>query len=219
MKRIFKIGLTILFSIGLLGCMTNTKRYHANSGVFQVSEYKGDCKISFTSNVAYQDYAVIDESMYMAFLKVVEDLDRRDCVEKIIMISSSGGSVSSAIKIGLIINQKGYSTSLQLGRGCSSACGIIFIAGKERIALTAKTGGNSAIGFHQISRNKVCSEPTAPEYDSIEKYANRVLPKNVTPKFVSLMKSTSCKSMSYVSALDLEKIGIATKVQPHPWGI
>ncbi len=199
--------------------MTNIKLYDAYSGRFYVSEYKGDCRISFTSNSQYQDYALIDESMYYSFLKVVEDLDKRDCAEKIIMISSSGGSVSSAIKIGLIINQKGYSTSLQLGQGCSSSCGIIFIAGKERIALTSKTMSNSSIGFHQISRNKVCSDPTAPEYEIIEKYANRVLPKNVSPKFVSLMKSTSCKSMSYVSAIDLEKIGIATKVQPHPWGI
>lgn len=216
MKSTFKLLWVTLFCALANGCMTNSKSYSADQGIFHVAEYGGNCKISFTSN---NDYAVIDESTYRTFLVVTEDVDKRQCKEKIIMFSSRGGNVGAALRIGLAIKEKGYSTLLQLGEGCSSACGIIFIAGKERIALTSKTMPNSRIGFHQISRNKVCSEPSAPEYGVIEKYARSMLPSNAADGFVTLMKSTSCKTMSYVTASELQKMGIATKLQQHSWGI
>ena len=201
------------------GCYTNIKYYGANKGDFQVSEWKGNCVISFTTDSSIGGYAVIDDSTYQSFLKVVADVDNRNCDKKSVMFSSSGGSVNAAIKIGLLINQKGYDTTLQLGQGCSSACGIIFIAGKGRVALTSKTMTNSRIGFHQISKDKVCIEPSAPEYMAIEKYSRRVLKADIADAFIKLMKSTSCKSMTYVTAVDLEKIGIATKLEAHAWGI
>jgi hypothetical protein len=199
--------------------MTNSKYYGADRGRFHVAESKGDCRISFVSNSDNYDYAVIDDSTYQSFLKVVSDLESRSCNKKEIMFSSGGGNVAAAIKIGTLINQKGYNTTLQLGQGCSSACGIVFIAGKERTALTSKTMTNSRIGFHQISKNKVCSQPSAPEYEFIEKYARKMLVGNNAENFISLMKSTSCKSMNFVSADELEKMGIATKLEPHAWGI
>ena len=86
--------LLILISCFILaGCMTNSKRYEANRGLFHVAEWKGDCRISFVSNSNNYDYAVIDESTYQSFLKVVSDLESRSCNKKEIMFSSAfGGS-------------------------------------------------------------------------------------------------------------------------------
>jgi hypothetical protein len=215
----------IFLAFVLFGCMTNTLTIPTKQGnsKFHIGEYEGTCKISYS---AYQvgDLAPINDSTYESFVKVVAEVEKRNCKTKEILFSSSGGSVSAAIKIGMLINQYGYETILQLGAGCSSACGIIFIAGKERTALISKSSGESRIGFHQVSKpdakgNMLCSEPSAPEYRAIEDYARNVLSTATSNNFIALMKSTSCKSMIYVTANDLEKLGIATKVTPHPWGI
>ena len=206
-----------------MGCVTNLisiPTYHGDNK-FNISEYQGNCQISFVSE---RDLGVINDLTYEAFLRVIADIDKRNCNKKTFMFSSSGGSVNSAIKIGALINKNGYDTSLQIGRGCSSACGIIFIAGKERTALTSKTLGESSMGFHQASKtdlsgSKSCIEPSAFEYQAIENYARKVLPVSVSNDFISLVKSTNCNSMRYIKADELGKLGIATKILPHGWGI
>jgi hypothetical protein len=225
LKQIF-ILLPCFILLGVLaGCMSNTN-YILNKQkdkAFLVGEWKGTCKISYSS-FPERNYTAIDESTYEAFVNLVADLEKRDCKTKEIMFSSYGGNVNAAIKIGLLINKHGYHTTLQLGEGCSSACGIIFIAGKERIALTSNTLGVSSIGFHQMSKpdatgKRTCSEPTGPEYKIIENYSLSILSKNISSEFISLMKSTSCKSMTYIKADGLVKNGIATKINGHMWGI
>lgn len=64
---------------------------------------------------------------------------------KTVALDSPGGAVAEALKIGALIRDKGYATSVAAGALCASSCPLVFAAGRERLA-TAKP----AIGVHQV---------------------------------------------------------------------
>ena len=64
---------------------------------------------------------------------------------KTVALDSPGGAVADALKIGSLIRDKGYETSVAAGALCASSCPLVFAGGRERVA-TAE----SAIGVHQI---------------------------------------------------------------------
>ncbi len=62
-----------------------------------------------------------------------------------VALDSPGGAVADALKIGRLIRDKGYATSVAAGALCASSCPLVFAGGRTRLATT-----QSAIGVHQI---------------------------------------------------------------------
>ncbi|MFG6083323.1 ATP-dependent Clp protease proteolytic subunit [Paracoccus litorisediminis] len=73
----------------------------------------------------------------------------------LVLLDSSGGSVSDALAIGDTIRSAGYQTQVETGSVCLSACPYIFAAGVERLA-----DAGAVIGVHQSYFGKNTLLPT-----------------------------------------------------------
>ncbi|WP_424814025.1 hypothetical protein [Roseococcus sp. YIM B11640] len=60
-----------------------------------------------------------------------------------VVLNSAGGSLNPALAMGRLIHERRLQTVVPDGRGCFSACGLIWIAGAER-----HIGTGARIGFH-----------------------------------------------------------------------
>lgn len=60
-----------------------------------------------------------------------------------VMLNSPGGHVVSAIQIGRKIRERKFSTLIGSKQVCASACGLIWLAGRERFVFTS-----AKVGFH-----------------------------------------------------------------------
>ncbi len=79
------------------------------------------------------------------FARVAAEVEARGEYVRRVMLNSPGGAVEDAIKIGALIEVKGFETEVPQGGLCASSCPLVLAGGKERIASRA-----SAIGLHQI---------------------------------------------------------------------
>ncbi|THD77359.1 MAG: hypothetical protein E7812_15610 [Phenylobacterium sp.] len=64
----------------------------------------------------------------------------------LVVLNSPGGNVLQSLMLGKAIRQQGFSTTVQGGGACASACAFVFLGGVERSA-----GPSARIGVHQIS--------------------------------------------------------------------
>ena len=71
-----------------------------------------------------------------------------------VVLDSPGGSVSDALAIGALIQDKGLTTQVNAGSLCASSCPIIFGSGKTRLA-----SREAAIGVHQIYAAALSGDP------------------------------------------------------------
>jgi hypothetical protein len=61
----------------------------------------------------------------------------------IVALSSDGGNLVAALRIGEAIRREGFSTFVPDGRRCASACALVWLAGVERFI-----GADASISFH-----------------------------------------------------------------------
>jgi hypothetical protein len=78
-------------------------------------------------------------------LRFATEVEARGEYVKTVAFNSPGGSVIDARDIGLLINERGFDTSVAAGEICASSCPLAFAGGKARHATSA-----SAIGVHQV---------------------------------------------------------------------
>jgi hypothetical protein len=70
-----------------------------------------------------------------------------------VALSGPGGNLLTALHIGTIIRTHGWSTAVDDGGVCDSACAYVWLAGKQRFA-----GKTSLIGFHAAYNGKTLQE-------------------------------------------------------------
>jgi len=85
-----------------------------------------------------------------------------------IELSSSGGSLLEAIKLGRAIRQRGCRTSVGEA-GCYSACAYAFLGGKIRWAMEGE------LGIHQHYREDAVAEPLRKSLTAIDLSASQML--------------------------------------------
>ena len=73
-----------------------------------------------------------------AFVDTVIDVENA-----FIVLSSDGGDIAAALDIGKAIRLKGFSTLVQSGHRCASACALAWLGGQRRFMATG-----AAVGFH-----------------------------------------------------------------------
>jgi hypothetical protein len=73
------------------------------------------------------------------------EIDKRGDYVKTVVLHSPGGSLEDALAIGRLIRARKFSTEVQGGHYCASACPLVFAAGIER-----KAGAKSGIGVHRV---------------------------------------------------------------------
>jgi hypothetical protein len=65
----------------------------------------------------------------------------------VVILNSPGGNLESALQIGKELNVRGYSTAVERGKVCASACALAWLAGDKRYMVEP----TSRIGFHAAS--------------------------------------------------------------------
>lgn len=218
------------FSFIVSGCavsegkerLKNSKTYEFNiseqrempkglNGKIFVNEYKGICYIIF--------HGVITSDTNRAFKLASDDLDKRNCDEREVIIESNGGNVSSAIEMGRTIRAKGYTTSLAIGGEviCDSSCGLLFISGKRRFMGLTK-GATDLIGFHQTSfldkdGKRTCVDPSSNRNNNLKAYVMDMLNPTAAELFIKSAMETDCNDIKRLSTKELIDVGIATNIQ------
>lgn len=150
------------------------------------------------------------------FPKLVEAARLKGCDDPLLVLQSGGGAVEDGLSLGRDIHLAGYSTLVS--GSCASACGLIFLGGRERILL----GSQARIGFHQASRTenpdsarprKVCStDRQATVYRRIGRYLDWLLGERAGPIFERSL-ATSCHSMDWVRGQEALSMGVATELR------
>jgi hypothetical protein len=89
-----------------------------------------------------------------------DEIEKRGGYVNTVVLHSPGGSLQDALAIGRLIRARKFSTAVDDGRYCASACPLVFASGVER-----KAGAKAAVGVH---RAVTFSDRPAAERDGME---------------------------------------------------
>ncbi|OLP54866.1 hypothetical protein BJF92_13745 [Rhizobium rhizosphaerae] len=116
---------------------------------------------------------------------------------KTVSLNSPGGRVFPALEIARTINASGLMTSVPSGEECYSACALIFLAGKERVA-------QGKLGVHQVSG---VNDPSLTQ-TAIGRIYEDLVTFNAPSYLVSRMLRTPPSDMYVFSPEELERNSI-----------
>ena len=197
-----------ILACALSGCYTasvlSSKRFDDSRTQILVRNTIDECTIEITGEITSNTISL--------FNKAVFEVNSRICKEKWVILSSDGGTVIHAMEIGQIIKNKGYNTQIHHGNSCASACGMIFISGKNR-AISSSVFP-TRIGFHQMSKSsysdKTCIVDANNEISQILKsYSRKMLPEKSANFFYNRVMETDCNKISYISSDEALSEGIS----------
>ena len=136
---------------------------------------------------------------------------------KTVALDSPGGAVGEALKIGQLIRDKGFATSVAAGALCASSCPLVFAGGKERIA-TAR----SAIGVHQIyaavpiaslgSQIQAAGQAMSDAQTMTAQIARYLTQMGVNEEVWLRALETPPDRLTYLNANDLKRLNLATRL-------
>lgn len=128
-----------------------------------------------------------------------------------VVLGSGGGSVSDALKPGLLIREQGLETTLS--DNCYSACPLVFIGGVQR----AIWSPYPKLGFHQIYRGE--GEAIAFDHLTYQVVAQYAKEMGVDAYFlISKMRAASPLEMNEPNLEQLCESNIATWIQRRCFG-
>jgi hypothetical protein len=185
--------------------------YRYPGGSITVIDDYGDCYLSLRGKITPELESVMNRAL--------ENLANRECVETIVFIRSLGGDLATAMHIGRELRSAGVSTDIH--QYCDSACSFLYIGGSRRLAhLDSNINRKSKLGVHQPSSNlffgRCISESDDPmTVGQIKNYLATMLPTEAAHFFYKAMFGESCKTMGYLNAETMLKMGIATDGVDH----
>lgn len=150
-------------------------------------------------------------------------LKNQNCHKNTLVINSRGGVSSAAQKIGNLVRANNFDTAIRYDNQCSSACGLIFISGVNRIIWKPNFvhANQPRIGFHApASKNDgACLNINRIKQDKrvrlavvdIFKYAENMLGRKSAIQFTANMFDTDCKELKLFSIDKLIEQGIVTR--------
>jgi len=174
----------------------------------------GQCVIYVTENVT--------ASLIPDFQKAMLSLENEQCNEKIVDLNNFGGLGKVALKVGEMIRRNSFKTQVLAGNHCSSACGLLFIAGTERALEVKRSLPPPKIGFHapRSTETNTCNNieevnknrSSEIVFNAMSKYSLTMLDRTGSMAFLTLMFYTDCTTMSYAIPEKLVEHNIATKI-------
>ena len=123
-----------------------------------------------------------------------------------LVITSSGGLVGEALRVARMIEARGDVTTIARGQ-CDSACTIVLMSGKSRLA-----DFDMRIGFHAAapvtdSSNPLVVDLVSQEGDASDRYLER---RGVPAAIVTRARRLGPRQLVYVSATRLAELGVLT---------
>jgi hypothetical protein len=211
-----KLGVVATLLGGMLSCATGEdgladQLYRYSGGSLTVIDDYGDCYLSLRGKITPALEPVMNRAL--------QNLASRECVETIVIIRSLGGDLATAMHIGRELRSAGVSTDIH--QYCDSACSFLYIGGARRLAhLDSNINRKSKLGIHQPSSDlffgRCISESDDPmTVGQIKSYLATMLPDEAAQFFYKAMFSESCKTIGYLNAETMLKMGIATDGVDH----
>jgi hypothetical protein len=205
--------LTLAICVVLQSCAIKPKVvsdavYSFEGGKVSVVNDYGDCFISIDGP--------INKSLEKAFNQAIIHVQSMECVEEIVLITSHGGDLDTALHIGREIRSNQFSTDIH--GFCDSACAFVYVGGIRRFAhQNSRISSNSKLGVHQpasellfhqcvVDRDKF-PIPT----QKISQYLAQMLSKDAAMALSRAMFEIPCNQIAYMDANVLLKSGIATE--------
>lgn len=167
---------------------------------------------------AFGSIEVGDDDRFLRFL-----FDSNAPYRSDVYISSKGGDVESAVNIGRIIRERGFSTSIGINmidsesrnefivprkvlyKECFSAATLVFLGGRLRYFQD-----DAKFGVHRFSFKNPTPDNIEHSQVLSSKIANYLHDMNISPKFLELSSSIPSKSIEIIDESMLNEIGIAT---------
>lgn len=128
-----------------------------------------------------------------------------------VSLRSQGGDVATALFIGRVIHDRGLKTIVPSHAMCASACGFIWLAGKERTLTTT-----SQVGFHAayiILDKKIL---VSPEGNALAGAYLRDI--GLSDRAIIFLTQTQPTSMRWLTEADAKAIGVTYLVKVDPKG-
>ncbi len=211
-----KLSIAAVLLSGMLSCASvedgpADQLYRYPGGSITVIDDYGDCYLSLRGKISPALEPVMNRAL--------QNLASRECVETIVIISSLGGDLATAMHIGRELRSAGVSTDIH--QYCDSACSFVYIGGARRLAhLDSNIQRKSKLGVHQPSSDlffgRCISESNDPfTIQQIKNYLATMLPTEAAQYFYKAMFSESCKRMGHLNAEMMLKMGIATDGVDH----
>jgi hypothetical protein len=116
-----------------LGCLPQPSMSEIIDKYVPVFVEKSDNSIFFL-------FGLIDARTALNFDRAIEEFG----VPELVVLSSDGGLVDQALNVARSVRRNGVNTLVPADGGCYSACALIFLAGRIRVA-------DGQLGVHQIS--------------------------------------------------------------------
>ncbi len=117
---------------------------------------------------------------------------------KVLVLSSPGGLVASALIVADDIHRLGMSTFIPEGLGCYSACAFIFLAGQSRVA-------SGELGVHQMASE--VPDPSGVQYSTAD-ILDALAAFDVPPEVITRMLRTPNESMYIFTKEEVSSLGI-----------
>lgn len=208
--RIYLLATILTFITGCANIenISADRIYKYDGGEVVVLDDYGDCYLSIEG--------VITKSLEPTINQALRNLEQRQCVEKVVLITSTGGDLDTAIHIGKELREAKLAT--QVHGTCESACAFIFIGGTRRIVqVNSLSSKASKLGIHQPASEMLfhqCINSTQINPLTIQKirsYLALMLPKDSAKTLFEEMFNVPCTKMGYLDASQLLNSGIATE--------
>lgn len=126
-----------------------------------------------------------------------------------VVLNSPGGSVTDALEISKLIREKEWTTKVETGGLCASACPLIFAGGVERIADNA-----AAIGVHQIysarEDRRSVDQAVSGTQSSTASIVRHLEKMGVDPKLWTHALETAPQHLYYFRPEELEKYNLVS---------
>lgn len=184
-----KISLASFLAILTLGTMANAADFAVGKGAFT----SGALVITISGKIEKGDYVRLLKFLKPDYSKSTpeEVFKNRLAFQKTVVLDSSGGDVSEAMKIANLIEKSYANTEVPKGGRCYSSCFLIWAGGARHLL-----GGE--IGVHRITlagndTNIAKSEKVVvPASQSVESYLLRV---GIPRRIVDKMNETSSSDL------------------------
>jgi hypothetical protein len=134
------------------------------------------------------------------FESLIKDTTTQGRVSLVLSLHSGGGLIDEAFKIASTVNDTGVATLVAEGATCSSACFIIFTAGRQKLA-----GEAARIGNHSV-RELLNSVEMSPLWTNVEARALRFY--RVPDRIIERTLTTIPDQMAWLSKDELRSMGV-----------
>lgn len=203
----------LLFAISItsdsLSEVLPSATYPFSAGHISVFEKDENCFLSLDGK--------IQDNVESTISKGLADMKSRQCRRKIVLLTSKGGNLAIAMRLGNLFRSEALIT--QVHEECDSACGLVFVGGVERL-VDVETDKTLPTKFlvHQptvptISGINRCLTDTAigsARPAKIRKYLLTMLPDLAALHLYRAMMNVSCDSEKNITPTSLLDFKIAT---------